>query len=389
MPTPNDKDKLAKIAQNYLKGTASDAERRLFDEWFVNEDPNEFQLKNNQTEDEHREKHLAMIHKKAAISDIRPRRGRTWLIISAAAAILVGILIGAYYFIDQNPTPQSVMVVNKPSTDIKPGGNKAILTLSNGQKIVLNDAKKGLIARQGAANINNKGAGQLIYSNNPSDQAKGANLVNTIETPRGGKYKLVMSDGTVAILDAASSISYPVAFSGNERRVKITGQVYFEVVHNSKKPFYVETRGQTVEDLGTIFNINSYVDEPEITTTLINGSVSVSKINSSVILKPGQQAVNQLNRNIKVGPADIDEAVAWKNDYFVFNDENIDDVMRKVSRWYDVDIEYRDKEKIKETYLGSMTRYSNVSEVLKMLEITGDVKFSVQGRKIIVKSTTK
>jgi transmembrane sensor len=268
---------------------------------------------------------------------------------------------------------------------VAPGGNKAILTLANGEKVLLTDARNGVVARQGGVAVAKKSDGQLNYSVDESGLSNEAQLFNTVETPRGGKYKLTMADGTIAILDAASSIHYPVAFNGRERRVEITGQVYFEVVHNTDKPFKVSVKGQIVEDLGTKFNINAYDDEPVIRTTLIEGSIGLTRASRTVILKPGQQAVNTTNNpDTKIIAADMEEAVAWKNDYFLFNNEPIESVMRKISRWYDVDIHYPNGQKLEESYLGGLTRYSNVSEVLKMLEITGDVRFEVKNKTIRV-----
>jgi len=266
--------------------------------------------------------------------------------------------------------------------DIAPGKNAAMLTLANGEVINLSDAKNGILALEQQINIRKTGDGQVIYSAGISSEAL---VYNTMNTPRAGKYTLTLADGTIATLDAESSITYPVAFGKKERRVKMTGQVYFQVVHNADQPFRVDVKDQMIEDLGTEFNINAYDDEAIMKTTLIEGSARVIYHGSSALLSPGQQAaIHRGAEKISVNKVDTEEATAWKNGYFLFNNEPLESVMRKISRWYDVDVVYPSVAPIGESYLGSITRYSNVSKVLQMLEITGDVKFRIEGKKIIV-----
>ncbi|MES2275419.1 MAG: FecR domain-containing protein [Bacteroidota bacterium] len=379
---PIDK-RLQKLARNYLNGKLNSSDQQLIDEWFLNEESSESTTEINLTPDQHRRQLLARIHAKAGITKPVARLSKLWLKVAAAAAVLIILSVSAYFTLRPKSAPQQTA---QNIQDIGPGGNKATLTLANGEKVQLTGAKNGLVAKQGGVAIAKKSDGLLSYSNNRTDPSgEKAQLFNTIQTPRGGKYKLVMADGTIAILDAASSIRYPVAFNGKERRVEITGQVYFEVIHNADQPFKVSVKGQIIEDLGTKFNINAYDDEPVIKTTLLEGSIALTRSGHTTILKPGQQAVNNLQEaGTKLLMADMEEVVAWKNDYFVFNNEDIESVMRKISRWYDVDIQYKDGQKIKETYLGGLTRYSNVSQVLKMLEITGDVKFEIKGKTIVV-----
>ncbi|MDB5275020.1 MAG: anti-FecI sigma factor, FecR [Chitinophagaceae bacterium] len=383
MAIPPINKRLQKLARNYLKGKLSASEQQEIDEWFLNEESSESTTEINLSSDQHRRQLLARIHSKAGITQPETRVSRLWVKITVAASVLLMLSVGAYIVLHQKIAKQQTA---QNIQDIGPGGNKAILTLANGEKVQLTGAKNGLVAQQGGVAIAKKSDGLLSYSNNQADPSEEkAQLFNTIQTPRGGKYKLVMADGTIAILDAASSIRYPVAFNGKERSVEITGQVYFEVIHNADQPFKVSVKGQIIEDLGTKFNINAYDDEPVIKTTLLEGSIALTRSNHTTILRPGQQAVNTIKEaDTKVVVADIEEVVAWKNDYFVFNNEAIESVMRKISRWYDVDIQYKDGQKIKETYLGGLTRYSNVSQVLKMLEITGDVKFEIKGKTIVV-----
>jgi len=302
-----------------------------------------------------------------------------------AAAILLLATIG----ITVSKSLLKKSVLNKPlamhQPDLLPGGNKAILTLANGSKIVLNEALRGVIARQQNVAINQIQNGKIVYS------AKGAPIdsllvYNTIATPRGGQYQVVLPDGTKVWLNAASSLKYPTAFYGNERRVELTGEAYFEVSKNAAKPFFVKTAAQTVEVLGTHFNINSYADEKATKTTLLEGSVKVySSANQlSVKLVPGQQALNILNQLQVIRDADVDEAVAWKNGKFMFRNTDLQTIMRQLSRWYDVDVEYQGNVTARH-YIGSINRNVPVSQVFQILKTSG-INFTIYGRKIIVKS---
>jgi transmembrane sensor len=384
MAIPPINQRLKKLARNYLKGKLNTADQQEVDEWFSKADPAETVIQTSLTPDEHRGQILNRIYKEAGIIRPAARMGRLWVRIAAAASLLIMLSVGAYFLLHQEPVKhQTAQVIQN---DIGPGGNKAILTLANGEKVQLTGARNGLVAQQGGVAVAKQSDGQLSYSGTSAEPR----LFNTIETPRGGKYKLILADGTIAILDAASSIHYPVAFNGRERRVEITGQVYFEVIHNADQPFKVSVKGQIVEDLGTKFNINAYDDEPVIRTTLLEGSIALTRASRTVILKPGQQAVNTAGDPVtKIVVADMEEAIAWKNDYFLFNNEPIESVMRKISRWYDVDIQYQKGQQIEESYLGGLTRYANVSQVLKMLELTGDVRFEVKDKKIRVFPKTK
>ncbi len=317
-----------------------------------------------------------------AVSYIPIYRQR-WMQLTAALAVVLSMV---FYFTRQSDANRFVCV-NHTTSDIAPGGNKAILTLSNGSKISLSGATKGKIADPNGASINNATNGQLVYN---AVAATGAELsYNTIETRNGGQYQLVLPDGTKVWINSASSLKYPIAFNGNERVVQLSGEAYFEVFKNKAKPFEVITDGQQVTVLGTHFNINAYRNEPLTRTTLMEGSVKVNKINSnlSVIIKPGQQAgVVDGNREsaIQIKAVNIDEAIAWKNGYFMFDNESLGSILRKVSRWYDVEIVNVNGMSSEERFSGTISRYSNVSQVLKKLELTESVKFKIEGRKIIV-----
>jgi len=274
-----------------------------------------------------------------------------------------------------------VQVALNEKQDIAPGSNKAILTLANGKQVLLTGAHNGRLATQGSTVINKNADGEVIYQ---QGTAASKNVdYNTMSTPRGGQYKLTLADGTSVWLNSASSIRYPTAFNGAERIVEVSGEAYFEVAHNASKPFKVQSGSQTVQVLGTHFNVNAYTDEPVIKTTLLEGSVSISSGVENTLIRPGEQAV--FDRHLfKVTQADIEDEMAWKNGMFRFTNENLESIMRKVSRWYDVDVVYEDNEARQLPLTGIITHFTNVSKVLHMLELTRQVHFKVTGKKIIV-----
>ncbi|MBB5637838.1 hypothetical protein HDE68_003763 [Pedobacter cryoconitis] len=301
----------------------------------------------------------------------------------AAAAIFVTFTSVYIYQANQNKF-ESINQYKVAS--IVPGRSKAILTLSNGSKIILADSKNGEITNQSGTIITKKDS-QLVYQKSGSSPAD-KYAYNAVETPKGGQYQLVLPDGTKVWLNAASSLRYPLAFQGNERKVELTGEAYFEVAKDKTRPFKVHSNNQVVEVLGTHFNINVYSNEPFIKTTLLEGSVKVtnSSTNAQTIIRPGEQSIIQKTGNsaIKVKDVDMDEAVAWKNGYFMFNSEQLESVLRKISRWYDVDIQYQNEELKHQLFSGTLSKYLSVSQVLKKLELLQSVHFKTEGRKIIV-----
>jgi ferric-dicitrate binding protein FerR (iron transport regulator) len=209
-----------------------------------------------------------------------------------------------------------------------------------------------------------------------------APVYNTLTTPRGGMYRLVLSDGTLAILNAASSILYPTVFTGKERSVTVRGEVYFEVKHNAAMPFKVKSGSQTIEVLGTHFNVNAYDEVNHIKTTLLQGAVRVTSGSVSKYLVPGEQSDFSHNE-IKVLKIDAEDAIAWKNGFFTFEDESLENIMRNISRWYDVEVSYQDVDRSM-PFGGGVSRFEDVSKVLEKLELTGKIHFKIEGRRILV-----
>lgn len=315
------------------------------------------------------------------------KRLRFYKTIAAAALIIIVGL--AFYFYPKNTIDRNQLVKQKQRIDINPGGNKAILTLGNGQQIVLNEASAGVLANQAGVVIKKTKDGQLVYSTG-RDYILGDDLsFNTISTPRGGQYQVILPDGTNIWLNAATTVSFPARFTGKERNVNLTGEAYFEVAKNKKMPFRVSSDKQIIEVLGTHFNINNYADENGVKTTLLEGSVRITQkkrgnrsvSSSHIVLKPGEQS--NVESDLKVKKVDLQEVMAWKNNRFTFNSQPLEAIMRQVSRWYNVDVEYKGNISAK-VFTGTVSRYANVSQVLKMLELTNLVHFKIEERRIIV-----
>lgn len=304
--------------------------------------------------------------------------------IAAAAVILVVLSIGAYFYL--KPTRPTAAQLSAVKSDVAPGSNKAVLTLANGSQITLNGAQNGNLAQQGATTVHKAGSGLISYlmGDHTDQQTEAENKTpeyNTITTPRGGEYKVILPDGTQVWLNAASSIRFPVAFSGNERNVETTGEVYFEVTKDKHKPFTVTTGKQTITVLGTHFNVMAYPEEAHIVTTLLEGSVQITNGTTTKFLKPRQQAIS--GEDIIVTDANVDEAVDWKNGITSFSDADIKTIMRMASRWYDVDVEYQEQPSAR-LFTGSISRKSNLSELLRILTLT-HIRFTLEGKRLIVK----
>ncbi|HEY0176031.1 MAG TPA: FecR domain-containing protein, partial [Pedobacter sp.] len=226
--------------------------------------------------------------------------------------------------------------IAKKHTPVLPGGNKAYLTLADGSKIILNDARIGKLATQAGIQVTKAKDGMLIYRLKDKKTTHTDSPDNTITTPSGGQYQLVLSDGTKVWLNAASSLKFPAHFLKGKREVELTGEAYFEVAKNAASPFIVKAADQQVLVLGTHFNIKAYQDENTVKTSLLEGRVNISLAGQTATLLPGQEALNRHNGQIGVHEADVEESIAWKKGLFQFNNAGIEEVMKQVARWYNV-----------------------------------------------------
>lgn len=302
----------------------------------------------------------------------------SWLKIGAAATVILASALFAIYF---RHIPNQQIASLKPQPQyIAPGSDKALLTLANGQKIIISHKANNNITIQGGMQISNTSGGSIIYKR-VNQLTNNMIEYNTIETPKAGKYQVQLSDGTKVWLNAASSLHYPLSFKGNTRTVELNGEAYFEVAKDKTKPFTVISGGQKVTVLGTHFNINSYKDEDHIATTLVEGSVQVSFGNSQALLIPGQQS-SLKNGQIKVSKADIHLATAWKSGQLAFLRTDLKSALRQISRWYDIDVEYIGN--VPDfTISGDVSRDADLSAMLEILKLY-DVHFIQQGRKLII-----
>jgi ferric-dicitrate binding protein FerR (iron transport regulator) len=322
----------------------------------------------------------------------KPVRWINYRWVAAAAAILVLFASGTYLLLA--PARQNQPVANhdyQPAKDVAPPAtNKAFLTLANGKIIILDNASMGSLATKGATNATKTNDGELVYT----ARTETAVEYHTLNVPKGSKpMQLQLADGSEVWLNAASSITFPNVFAGAERRVTVTGEAYFEVTKNAGKKFIVEANGTTTEVLGTHFNINAYKDEPVVRVTLLEGSVKVSRKSAvsswqSALLKPGQQAVvneglTPNTQHLTLNTPDLNQVMAWKNGMFEFNETDVQTIMRQIERWYDVEVVFDDK--VTQHFNGSIQRQVNASKVLDMLEKTGGARFSIEGKKVVVK----
>ncbi|MCW3110280.1 MAG: hypothetical protein JWQ09_4786 [Segetibacter sp.] len=306
---------------------------------------------------------------------------------AAAASLLLVVSAGLFLFNNR--------VVNKPNytsnnlaqsfKPIVPGGNKAILTLANGSKIDLDKTANGIIEQNKQVEITKEKNGQLVYASDNSGSNEDDKLsFNTISTPRGGQYQIILPDSTKVWLNAASSLKYPVKFIGTERHVELNGEAYFEVAKNKKMPFIIDANNINIRVLGTHFDVMAYQDESVTKTTLLEGSIRLSAYNKEATLIPGQQgSVSTSGKTIQLGFINTQDAISWKDGYFTFRNENIESVMKKLARWYDVTVEYHGD--FSNVYFGgTISRTKNIQELLNRIQMTESVHFKVEERRIIV-----
>jgi len=301
-----------------------------------------------------------------------------WLKIASVLAI---ISLAYYFFQEKNLKVQQGAV--DYASKILPGGNKAILRLGNGKSIDLTAVKTGKLTAFGSSSASKIQVDEVSFADGIAETS-GTQQLNVIDVPVGGFFKVVLSDGTKVWLNSASSLTFPSDFTGPQRNVKLKGEGYFEVAHQAQKPFIVETNKQSVEVLGTHFNVNAYADEDQVKTTLLTGSVKVRTPNKmqSALLKPGEAAILK-DKSLSVHQADVNQSIDWINGRFNFSHTDVKSVLRKIARWYDIEVSYEGDFTGVE-FGGKISKRKNLKETLNMLSRTGDVKFKVTGRRVVV-----
>lgn len=361
------------LLDKYLNDNATPEEQLLLEEYYKRLDE---KSKAELTAEEEEALHYAIfqqiqqgIAEPEKVIDIRRKRtSYRWI---AAASIAVFLSAGGYYLLNK---PKQVLQTAQvtPKNDVAPGRNQATLTLANGQKIILTKQLSGQVATQGQTTIQ-AAQGELVYQANKEETTVSYNSVSTAKGEQS-PFPLVLADGSKVWLNAESKLTFPTAFNGKERIVKLTGEAYFEVKHNAAQPFKVQTEKQTIEDIGTVFNVNAYVNEKTTHTTLVSGSIKVNDL----ILKPGEQTDGK-----KVKSVDVAQYIAWKNGDFDFVDTDIQTVMRQLERWYNIEVEYKGPVS-QEGFNAEISRTKNISVILHGLEKTKGVHFKIDGRRVIV-----
>lgn len=316
--------------------------------------------------------------------------------IAVVSILLIMTVTGTWYFLDNflgtsGLLDDNTIMTSRYGNDILPGGDKATLTLSGGKQIILDDLPEGVLNTENGIRIQKTGEGEIVYDFSVAEMEKEIPVTyNTISTPKGGEYRVTLPDGSRVWLNSGSSITCPTVFKANERIVEVSGEVYFEVKtitspgDSRRVPFIVRTGDQSVEVLGTEFNIKAYSDMERMETTLVEGKIRVQTPLKEVLLQPGEQAQVARKGDVAVtDQVDVGKVVAWKNGYFQFSDDSIEDIMLLLQRWYDVDIKYMGS-KVNAEFGGQISRSKNISEVLRILELTGEVRFRIDGRTIEV-----
>lgn len=371
-------ERYRELAQKQLQGDITPDEAAELARWLGHDDGRALEVPPHvaASREAHEKRLLGGIE--ARIGVRRAARVRRLRIAAAAAAIL--LLIGTTY---QFFRPSSVVAPPLSSATIDendrlPGGNRAVLTLANGSAIVLDSAANGTLFTLNGIQAVKTDSGSLLY------QASGTLAEaqwHTLATPVGGQFRITLGDGTGVWLNAATVLKFPASFGAAERRVEVTGEAYFEVAKDAARPFKVAFNGNEVEVLGTHFNVMAYPDEERSKVTLLEGRVAVTNASGRKLLRPGMQAL--VGRGIETGPANLEEAVAWKNGYFYFDNEDIRSIMRKLARWYNIQPVYAGNTDGM-SFSGSLSRYENVSRVLDMLELTESVRFELKNGSIRV-----
>lgn len=385
-------DNLYHLIEKYLDGSITPAEEEQLMAWYQEHHDADVEWP-SANEDEEEAVRLRMFMRLQEQIDVPLTRTitakRRWYYMSAAAAVLLILGLATYFYYPQLHPSTPAPHIAQATPGITPGSNKAILILNNGEQVVLEDAKNGIITQQGNASVNKTDSGSLLYNQVTGNDAATAVVYNTLRTPYGGQYQMTLQDGTKVWLNAGSSLRFPASFPGNERNVTLIGEAYFEVAKDKARPFLVTVNTEsgtpmTVKVLGTHFNINAYPDEQHNRVTLLEGAVKVDCGAANALLAPGKEAIlNKLSGKISVSSGDTEAATAWKNGYFLFDNEKVESIMRQISRWYNVEIIYQG-DVSRKAIAGSLSRSKNVAEVLNMLELTGTVHFKIDGRRITV-----
>ncbi|GAA4800776.1 DUF4974 domain-containing protein [Olivibacter ginsenosidimutans] len=359
-------EELTKLLKRYHNGTCTEEEKVMVESLYLHSHTMQSAQADDQTKDEvwkGIEEHLHL-----------RRRKNHWYRYGAAAVVLLALSFGIMQYTAMRPLSSS----NQQVVDIPSGSNRATLKLSNGRTIKLDSLNTGIAIHASAISyVNGAPIAHQDVGNHPQQIT-----YHELETPKGGQYQVVLSDSTKVWLNAASSLRFPSEFTGNLREVEVIGEAYFEIAQDKNRPFRVKTKTQTIQVLGTSFNVQAYPDEQLERTTLVAGKIKIESNGFSEIIHPGYCATIASNGGT-ISEVDADEETAWKSGYIAFNEQTLASIMRQISRWYNVDVAYQDVNPSLR-FGGRVSRYANVSEVLRRLELTEQVRFKIYERRIVV-----
>lgn len=384
---------LHNLALKYFQGNSTHEEEALLHQWYDKAMDNDQVVINSETEGIDEVKARLFLQLQSKIKEgHNPKKlnsafNKKWLSYAASVFFVLSTSLALWYFNSKQASKEQDTKLL--AQDIRPGGSSAVLELSDGSTINLDEATVGSLVNVDGLNISKLSNGILSVEVSRKEN-NGVAEVHTIRTPQGGQYQIKLPDGSDVWLNSSSSIKFPSIFSTVSREVELEGEAYFEIaklLNNKDKqiPFFVKSKEQLIEVLGTHFNVSSYTDEVRTRTTLLEGSVKIHLTNGSKAIQqlfPGEES-NVSHGVIQVQSADLEAAMAWKNGDFIFNNESLEDIMRKISRWYDVEIVYQNAHTTLK-FSGAVSRAKNLSEVLNIMKLTGKVSFKIEGRRVLV-----
>lgn len=370
---------LTDLLRRFREGTCTEEEKELLELWFDQTSVrSDWKWPDAQAREHTRQQMLNSIQMQIRETDRKPRR--LWPYLSAAASVALLLVAGAWWFLHSGNGRDRA--ADYSQTAVKPGTQQAMLTLSDGSSVLVDGAARGVLSKDGDMTVLKTDRGNLEYRKDSEGQASGGR--NTLLVPRGSTFKVTLPDGTVAWINSATRLTYPAGNTGSERLVELSGEAYFEVRPDKKRPFRVLSGGTEITVTGTHFNVNAYEDEKDVITTLAEGQVLVGREGRQAVLKPGQQALSNDSGKLTVREVDVESTLAWKEGYFVFDDMELRSVMKMIARWYDVEVVY-EGDIPPRRFGGTFSKSKDLGGLLSYLGQLSNIHFKQQGKKIMVK----
>ena len=382
-----EKKRIYLLIEKYIEGSICNDEQLELMEWYRDSVNHEVIWPLNAEEDHESVKREML---KAIRSRTKTRQSpviamfKYWIKVAGILLLLIGLILGGFYLATNRNVKSKLTQDKGKNQNISPGKNGAVLLLSGGKQIRLSGLQSGPIDTAVLALVKKYNDSSIVFKvRNDTSSSEQDMALNVLYVPEGHQFQITLPDATKVWLNSGTKLKFPTVFNGKTRRVELEGEAYFEVVHNEKQPFEVVTLKSVVKDVGTEFNISAYIEDENVKTTLVNGIVDVAIKGSPKTkrLKPGEQAV--VGKNINVGQVDLASVIGWKQGQFVFHSEPLKDIMIQISRWYNVEVIYKQDVSNKSVW-GSISRNMPISEVLNMIELTGVAHFRIDGKSILV-----